>query len=243
MHRPGHPRYALLLAALLLFTTACATRPPHPERPTGEPPIGTQRPYKVLGKWYKPLPTASGYEEVGIASWYGPKFHGKRTANGEVYNMHALTAAHKTLPLGTVVKVRHLGNGSEVTVKINDRGPFVGDRIIDLSSKAARAIGMVGTGTAKVQITALAGAAAAAEPSETGGNFGIQVGAFGDAANAASYVSRLSDRYGQLPVKAIRGDDGLSRVVVGRLTSREAAVDLKLRLMEDGFTNAFVLEL
>lgn len=239
MNQRGQAVSALLLAALLLFTAACATkRTPPPVRPVGAP-----RPYKVLGKWYQPLASAAGYDEVGIASWYGPKFHGKPTASGEPYDMHALTAAHKTLPLGTRVKVRHLENGREVTLKINDRGPFVNKRIIDLSNKAAHALGMVGAGTARVRVTALSTPQASAPKALAKGDFGVQVGAFGELANAQSYAARLQGRYTRLPVKALKGADGLNRVVVGRLAHREAAVDLKLRLMEDGFPHAFILEL
>lgn len=236
LHKTSFP---LLLAALLLFTAACATRQaPHPATPTGKP-----RPYKVLGKWYQPLASAHGYDEVGIASWYGHKFHGKLTASGEKYNMHAMTAAHKTLPLGTMVKVRHLGSGREVVLKINDRGPFVGKRIIDLSNKAAHAIGMVSTGTARVRVTALTGKGKFVAKPRTLGDFSVQVGSFGDQSNAENYAQKLASRYNQLPVKAILGKDGLNRVVVGRLTNREAAVDLKIRLIEDGFNSAFVLKL
>lgn len=239
MTRPKKTSFPLLLAALLLFTTACATR----QAPPPGPPVKKPRPYKVLGKWYQPLGTAHGYDEVGIASWYGPKFHGKLTASGEKYNMHAMTAAHKTLPLGTMVKVRHLENNKEVTLKINDRGPFVGKRIIDLSNKAAHAIGMVGTGTAKVRVTALTGKRKPAAKALTRGHFGVQVGSFGDQANAENYAAKLAGRYTQLPVKAIQSNDGLNRVVVGRLTNREAALHLKIQLIQDGFPSAFVLEL
>jgi len=236
MNRTEHALLTLFLAALLLLTSACATK--QPARTAGAP-----RPYKVLGKWYQPLATADGYDEVGIASWYGPKFHGKPTASGETYDMHAMTAAHKTLPLGTMVRVKHLGNGKTVTLKINDRGPFVGKRIIDLSNKAAHAIGMVGTGTAKVRVTALKPKKTAAAKPLTRGDFGVQVGAFSSRSNAEAYAARLTDRYSLLPVKAMEGPDGLNRVVVGHLLNREAAVDLKLRLMEDGFTQAFILSL
>jgi len=239
MARPKKTCFPLLLAALLLFTTACATK----QAPTPVTPSKKPRPYKVLGKWYQPLGSAYGYDEVGIASWYGPKFHGKLTASGETYNMHAMTAAHKTLPLGTMVKVKHLGNGKEVTLKINDRGPFVGKRIIDLSNKAAHAIGMVGTGTAKVRVTALTGKGKPSGKALTRGIFSVQVGSFGNPTNADQYAAKLAGRYKELPVKALRGDDGLNRVVLGRLNNREAAVDLKIRLMEDGFTSAFILEL
>lgn len=113
------------------------------------------KPYTVLGKTYYPLQSAAGFRETGVASWYGPNFHGKKTANGETYNMYAMTAAHKILPLGTVVRVSHLNNGKNIIVRVNDRGPFVDDRIIDLSYTAAKQLDMIGTGTARVQIIAL----------------------------------------------------------------------------------------
>ena len=113
------------------------------------------KPYTVLGETYYPISSAEGYEEVGVASWYGKDFHGKKTANGETYNMYALTAAHKTLPLGARMKVTNLENGKSVVVDINDRGPFVGSRVIDLSYAAARAIGMHEKGLAKVRISTI----------------------------------------------------------------------------------------
>lgn len=115
----------------------------------------TMRPYSVFGIKYHPFVANVGDEFRGIASWYGPDFHSKKTSNGEVYNMYALTAAHKTLPMNTVVKVHNLENGKSVVVRINDRGPFVKGRIIDLSNKAAHAIEMVRKGTANVKITVL----------------------------------------------------------------------------------------
>ncbi|MBU1643476.1 septal ring lytic transglycosylase RlpA family protein [bacterium] len=112
----------------------------------------TMRPYTVFGKRYYPTKVRVGEKFSGISSWYGPDFDGKATSSGEIYDMHALTAAHKTLPMGTIVKVTNLENNKDVVVRINDRGPFVGTRIIDLSNKAAHEIDMVNKGTARVQL-------------------------------------------------------------------------------------------
>ena len=112
--------------------------------------------YTILGKTYTPLKTVHpGFSAEGVASWYGPRYHGRKTSCGEVYNMHALTAAHPTLPMHTLVKVRNLKNKKEVVVRINDRGPFVHDRVIDLSLTAANKIDMVKPGTAPVKVTVL----------------------------------------------------------------------------------------
>ena len=115
----------------------------------------TGKPYEVAGHWYYPMATASGYDETGVASWYGRDFHGKRTANGERYDMHALSAAHKTLPLPTLVRVTNLDNGRSVIVRVNDRGPFVKSRLIDLSYAAAKALGYADRGTAHVRVQTL----------------------------------------------------------------------------------------
>ena len=113
----------------------------------------TQKPYIVNGKVYYPKRVVPiGWSERGIASWYGPNFHGKYTSNGEIYNMYAYTAAHKTLPMNTIVKVTNLNNGKSVIVRINDRGPFVNKRIIDLSYAAGKKIGLDVTGTAPVEL-------------------------------------------------------------------------------------------
>lgn len=151
-----------LLIACLCF--GCASKPSG-SRP-GEPGVktdrkkprvpATQRPYVIKGITYYPIPSSVGYVEQGIASWYGHPFHGRKTANGETYNMHADTAAHKTLPMNTMLLVRNLDNGRSTVVRINDRGPFVQDRIIDLSYAKAQEVGLVGNGLAKVEIVALA---------------------------------------------------------------------------------------
>nr|WP_260173456.1 septal ring lytic transglycosylase RlpA family protein [Campylobacter sp. 19-13652] len=110
----------------------------------------TMRPYTVNGKTYYPTVVKVGEKASGTASWYGPDFHGKKTSNGEVYNMHGFTAAHKTLPMNTMLRVTNLKNNRQVVVRVNDRGPFVSNRIIDLSKGAASKIGMIGAGTAPV---------------------------------------------------------------------------------------------
>jgi rare lipoprotein A (peptidoglycan hydrolase) len=113
-------------------------------------------PYAINGKIYYPMKRVQpGFSIQGTASWYGPSYHGRKTASGEVYNMHALTAAHKTLPLNTLVRVTNLANGRDVVVRVNDRGPFVGDRVIDLSFGAAKQIGMVRPGTAPVRVAVI----------------------------------------------------------------------------------------
>ena len=110
-------------------------------------------PYQIAGVTYYPLAKAEGYEEKGIASWYGPDFDAKPTANGETYNQDSMTAAHRTLPFNTLVLVENLDNGRSVVVRVNDRGPYAKDRIIDLSKRAATEIAMVGTGTARVRLS------------------------------------------------------------------------------------------
>ncbi len=142
------------------------------------------RPYSVNGVTYYPTVVRVGTKYRGIASWYGPNFHGKKTSNGEVYNMHDYTAAHKTLPMNTMVKVTNLDNQRSVVVRINDRGPFVGSRIIDLSYAAARKIGMIGKGTAPVELEVL-GFDKTIQTLSPGGkkevilrNFAVQIGSF-----------------------------------------------------------------
>ncbi len=183
------------------------TAPSLPERP----PAKGLKPYKVGKRTYYPLSSAQGYTEEGLASWYGPKFHGKRTASGEVYNMYAFTAAHKILPLGTHVLVTNLENGRQVVVRINDRGPFVPGRIIDLSYAAARALGMVEEGVVPVRIVALAegqptpqGVKWLAKPDFKHGEFYLQVGAFKSYFNAQRFRSTLARRYSKVIIEPFR---------------------------------------
>ena len=150
-----------LLILFLVSTVGCSKRPDAPYdygkgQPTKSPGSGksppTQRPYTIKGKQYTPMASAQGYVEEGIASWYGKKFHGRKTSNGETYNMYALTAAHKTLPMGTWVKVYNRDTRQELIVRINDRGPYVNGRILDLSRAAAAQLGMVDGGLSVIQL-------------------------------------------------------------------------------------------
>jgi rare lipoprotein A len=143
------------LALLVVLVAGCASKVANVRQ---DSPKDSAKSYTVLGKTYCPMKTVkAGYTQDGIASWYGPGFHGKKTATGEVYDMHMLTAAHSTLPLQSVVKVTNLQNKKELVVRINDRGPFVDDRVIDLSLASAKELGVVGPGTAPVRLTVLTG--------------------------------------------------------------------------------------
>lgn len=161
----------------------------------------------------------TGWQQEGEASWYGPGFHGRQTASGEVYDMEAMTAAHRELPFGSRIHVVNLDNGLETWVRINDRGPFARGRVLDLSRAAARKLDMLGSGTARVRLEVLDGVAAAT-PARAAAPVAIpesctlvQVGAFAEHRNAAELTRRLEAR-GE-PVRQVRGSDGLVRVLVG----------------------------
>ena len=153
---------------------------------------GNRSEYEVFGNRYQVLDSALGFQEEGIASWYGAKFHGRATASGEIYDMHQLTAAHKHLPLPTFVRVTRLDNGRSLIVKVNDRGPFVGDRIIDLSYAAAAQLDMLENGKAAVRIEALSAAMPAEvetlSPGRVATPYFVQLGAFREQDNAQAMV-------------------------------------------------------
>jgi rare lipoprotein A len=240
-----------LAALVLLLVAGCATRTVPP--PRTKPGTKGTKEYTVLGKTYRPLTTAQGYEEVGLASWYGPNFHGRRTSNGEIYNMEAMTAAHKLLPLNTWVKVTNLKNNREVVVRVNDRGPFVDGRIIDLSKAGARKLGILGPGTAKVRVVALGfrkpGTGGPgkepqyqAPPSYQAGVFTVQVGAFANESNAYRLAATLRVKWGKVAViRYDRGDMVFHRVRVGKLDSLDQAKDLQVKLRQAGLDHAFAV--
>ncbi|RLA67999.1 MAG: septal ring lytic transglycosylase RlpA family lipoprotein [Epsilonproteobacteria bacterium] len=204
----------------------------------------TMRSYKVLGKYYTPTYVAVGQEMRGISSWYGPNFHGKQTSNGEIYDMHARTAAHKTWPMDTMVKVSNLQNGKSTIVRINDRGPFVKGRIIDCSYTAGKEIGLDRMGIAKVSIEVL-GFAGKVQPAATReknkasqtqtrvvlSNFGLQVGAFRRKEGAMIYKKQYAKRHSsyQAIVKHFSDVDGepLYRVWLMGFGSEQEARDFK----------------
>lgn len=217
--------------------------------PRKEPPsrYGNPESYTVLGRTYRVLDSADGFSERGIASWYGNKFHGKRTSSGEPYDMYEMTAAHKTLPIPVHVKVTNLDNGKTVIVRVNDRGPFKEGRIIDLSYAAAHKIGMTGTGTARVEIHALDGddsrpdtrtadSEASAAVAETGPYY-VQVGSFRREDSADEVAAQVQPLVGY-PVKVYPGetDDGdVYRVRVGPLSRRDFAEKVREHLIDKGY--------
>jgi rare lipoprotein A len=176
--------------------------------------------------------------EEGVASWYGYPFQGRKTSNGEVYDMHEMTAAHRTLPFNAVVRVTNLTNGKQTEVRINDRGPFVANRVIDLSLSAAQAIEMVGPGTASVRLEVISG------PNPAVGNFGVQVGAFLVQENAERLKTQLEPHYPPVSLARFESANGtFYRVRVGRLPSEEAARRLAEQLHEGEQFTTFVVRL
>jgi rare lipoprotein A len=245
--------YAAIAGALLAGCASNQVNTPAPSQSArdgadaqrgsrGNPPF-----YEVFGKRYYVLESSAGYRERGVASWYGREFHGKRTSGGEPYDMHDMTAAHKTLPIPTWVEVTNLDNGRSVVVRVNDRGPFVDERIIDLSYRAAVDLDMIRRGTARVQVRALANprsapatTTAAAMPDRNGfsiiseaeadtldpedlrgDRLFIQVGAFGNSDNAVKLVARLrrSGIANSFIVSSAEAHGSMHRVRVGPLGS------------------------
>lgn len=220
-------------------------------------------PYKVSGKWYYPK-KEHAYDDVGIASWYGKQFHGKPTANGETYNMNALTAAHKTLPLPTNVKVTNLQNGRSIIVRVNDRGPFVGDRLIDLSRRAAQILGFTNQGTTKVRVQALNGKGEVVkirkeltkntpitarqntvpqkvEQTNTGALI-VQAGSFREKDNAHSRIRELANAGIKANItQALVNGVTYFRVVIGNFSNRGGAENVLDRVQARGFYDARII--
>ncbi len=177
--------------------------------------------YEVLGKRYTVLPSSTGYRERGVASWYGEKFHGRLTSNREPYDMYAMTAAHKTLPLPTYVRVRNLRNNKSIIVRVNDRGPFVHNRIIDLSYAAAMKLDMIADGTSLVEVTAITF-------EEPGGDRPVR--------------QTTAPPYKPAAVEPANADasTSLSFVQVGAFGNRENAARREALLKQSGIVNAFI---
>jgi rare lipoprotein A len=215
------------------------------------------QPYVVDGQTYYPIPSAEGFVQEGLASWYGKEFHGRPTASGEVFDMYYPSAAHKTLPLGTHVRVANLASNTEIIVRINDRGPFVKGRIIDLSYAAAKDVGLLGPGVAPVRIEALARQVGEVEEPMglkrpvveiqdlEEGLFTVQVGAFGDRQNALRLADRLMPHFGDAEVSAyVDKDRGtLYRVRVSKARSLTQASRIEQKLEAMGFAEAFIIAL
>ncbi len=199
-------RYLSILVGSLVLLTGCVTPERRAPVPVPRAPAewegtsaairngpGNKSPYEVFGKTYEVLPDSLGYLEIGVASWYGRKFHGKLTSNGEIYDMYSQTAAHRTLPIPTIVRVTNLDNGRKALVRINDRGPFHDDRLIDLSYQAALRLGFTDKGTAPVVVEAVdeqnyPGLEVAGTNHKS---FYLQVGAFARPEGAEQRVRRI----------------------------------------------------
>lgn len=219
---PGNP------GALRNIHDAVPKNEPHSSR-------GNSRFYDQFGKRYFVLQNSAGYRERGVASWYGRKFHGRTTSSGEVYDMYAMTAAHKTLPLPTYAAVTNLSNGKSIVVRINDRGPFIDNRLIDLSYGAAHKLDMLRDGTSLVEVSAIDPKKAVTSRSEAAPRRSsppvpaahpeqlyAQVGAFGESANATKMRDRLLEHgFTEVSISDVDTGDGqtLYRVRVGPVTS------------------------
>jgi rare lipoprotein A len=239
---------AQVVAFLLSFVAiGCAARrntanspQPAPAQPTATPPATAEAakrdtslsPAPARHGKTPPPPAPVGYIEEGNASWYGNPFNGRRASNGEVYDMYKLTAAHRTLPFETIVRVTNLSNGKSTTVRITDRGPFVEGRIIDLSMAAAREIESVGPGVVPVRLEVLGNV------DVTAGFFTVQVGAFRDPANAQRLRDRLSLSYSPIFIQQYDGPEGtFYRVRVGKVSGEDAANEFAAQLRaKEGFT-------
>jgi rare lipoprotein A len=219
---------------------------------------GNKSPYTVLGKTYHVMASGNGYKERGVASWYGKKFHGHKTSNGETYNMYAMSAAHKALPLPSYVQVTNLKNGRKVIVRVNDRGPFHGGRIIDLSYAAASKLDMLGQGTANVEVEAIdpsrwststatvvstVPAPTTATPSD-GARY-LQVGAFGletTAIDAQQQLQTMLPGYQVRIVPLQRSSRTLYRVQVGPVMLNANLAELVSRIEAAGYLQPHLVD-
>lgn len=223
---------------------------------------GTLRRYQVRGRWYEPR-EQTDYDEVGMASWYGPGFHGRATASGERFDQHALTAAHKTLPLPALVEVTNLANGRQVVLRVNDRGPFAENRIIDLSQAAAEQLGLRTAGVGEVRVryigrapelgatVGLQRAEASREPvpaappqptprnQPSGGSYWVQAAALSDPVMAARLAERLGER-ARVERAEIRGQT-LYRVRVGPWADAQAAEQARQAVAARGLPDALLM--
>lgn len=257
--------FFILLMTAHFFISSCAAKPrvaePVPPPAIVKPPEAALyrdvplsiRPYEVFGTWYYPVDCPQSYVEEGIASWYGKKFHQKPTSSGQIYNMYGLTAAHKTLPLGAHVKVTNLKNQKEIILTINDRGPFVEGRIIDLSYGAAKAIGMVQDGIVPVRVEAVQLASKEFTEGQErfkvehiknfhAGSFTIQVASFENMDSAVRLQHQMAEAYGSAHVRTLNTDGRqLHRVFVGKFSGLSEAEHKLAELKQKGFKGSFVV--
>ncbi len=235
------PSFLCVLIFLICWTTTVEGAKRRPR---------TQAPYVINNKRFFPIPSAKGFNQTGLASWYGKDFHGRKTSNGEVYNMYAMTAAHKTLPMNTVLLVKNIDNGKETVVRINDRGPFIRGRIIDLSYTAGKKLDLIGRGTAKVRITALAEghlnkkhqAQFSSYPNFASGEFYVQIGAFTKKINALKLQRRFTDAGHSMALqKYYVPRTTLFRVQVYAGKTLDSARRAETALHKHGYDGAFII--
>ena len=194
--------------------------------------IGNKSPYKVFGKSYRVMESGSGYKATGIASWYGRKFHGRKTSNGETFDMFKLTAAHRSLPLPIYLRVTNLDNGRSTIVRVNDRGPFHGNRLIDLSYAGAVKLGFAEEGTARVRLQVL----------EKGTMYYLQVGAFRDRKSAQSLKKRAQDLTRLRGRVVSESSDRLYRVHLGPIARYDDAISFQELLMTSNYSKPLILD-
>lgn len=239
--------YIKYLVLFSLILSGCSPKPPayNPIKSSKAMHNATMRAYKVGGKWYYPSSVSVGEKFRGIASWYGDDFHGKKTSNGEYYNMYNNTAAHKTLPMNTLVKVTNLNNNKSIQTRINDRGPFVTNRIIDLSYKGARDIGMIAQGTAPVEVEVIGFLGKNMQKTRQnkieGGRFLVQIGAFARIEGAKIYQKRYNNyanRYKTIIKQNYQNHSYLNRVYLSGFLSENEARDF---IQQGNFKGAFII--
>jgi rare lipoprotein A len=238
-------KYKILIFAItcLLFSGCSFKRPPDIPVPSKGVPEKTEDYYVINGERYYPIDSAKGFVQTGIASWYGDDFHGKKTANGEVYDMHKKNAAHTILPFDTYVKVTNLRNKKYTIVRINDRGPFVKGRIIDLSYSAAKEIDLIEPGTTQVEVMALN--KNQIDPGLREGIFTVQVGAFAEQANAQRLADKLKVLYDYVNITEYidMNNKKFFRIHVSKTHTLDNATEAKKKLEDLGFTEAFIVRL
>ncbi|MBE1237661.1 septal ring lytic transglycosylase RlpA family protein [Phaeovibrio sulfidiphilus] len=218
-------------AVCLAVAALCAGCAPKVSKPSGAGAYKVGRPYQINGRWYHPREDYT-YDRTGIASWYGPGFHGKTTANGEIFNQHDISAAHPTLPMPSIARVTNLDNGRSITVRINDRGPFANDRVIDLSKGAAHSLGFVNKGTTRVRVRILAAESRAAKVQAMGGRSGPVTGPVTVSSPWPSQADRprAVETAARTVANAVLERAGLSWIQVGAFASRENAERLSRSL-------------
>ena len=270
---------SITLITLISITTltACNKKSSHTTPPPGTKESGEARlpdgkggtyktgnPYMVAGRWYTPMKGVKNYDATGIASWYGDDFHGKLTANGERYDMYTLSAAHTTLPLPTLLRVTNLENGKSVVVRVNDRGPFVKNRLIDLSYAAAKQLDYINQGTTRVRIQTLdqklaekpavaapvinnnampapVAAPAIVKGSSAAGIY-VQLGAFGSQENANRLRQSLVGQYPSTALHPRRvANEILYRVRIGPFSEMKKVEETMLSLQKNGYQQAAVV--